>query len=56
MTWSPSDQTGALFLCAAQPDLTEMAARNGVGTTVLEWCKRLIVRGAAGREVDMELI
>ena len=35
-----------------EPDPAEMAARYGAGTSVLNWCERLVCSVCGAREVD----
>jgi len=39
----------------AEPGPTEMAARSGADTSVLDWCERLVCSRCGGREIDMVL-
>ena len=38
-----------------EPDPSELAARDGVDTSVLDWHKRLVCSRCGGREVDFVL-
>jgi hypothetical protein len=39
--------------CKARVDPTEMAARYGQDTSVLDWRERLVRSGYGGRQVDL---